>query len=176
MNKFKLIVLLTVLSSMTTIGCKKDLLPPQEKTQKNIIIGGNIVSDDLDMSYLPYQQYVIAEYFGELIEMLINMLDTINENDYYILQAGYINDSVLFYGYVTPYSEYYNDSIFEDTETNPYVDADTFTNENMVYGHLRIKTRNANRLERWVKRKTDQGYVVTIYKRNNVYYVTATHN
>lgn len=126
----------------------------------------------------PYQYAVYQEDIGILFDYMHTVFNGYKEGDergYFILFSNDANH-LIYCGYVSESSDYFDPDIFIDNPDDPFIVIDDNDDDEVVYGCNKISTKNENRFDRWVERKVEKGYTVREWKDGDRFCAVAKKN
>jgi hypothetical protein len=102
------------------------------------------------------------------------------EKGYFTLHAN-VDKKLIYYGFITEKSSYYDPEIFIDNPDDPFINIDDIDEEEyeIMYActpHKRIITKNEHRAERWAERQIKKGYDVKVVMVNGWVVCSAIKN
>lgn len=168
---FTVVAITALLSSSIFNACSKeenslsnDNNSSIQKQQKwNSIKNASVILPDYMQ---PFQYAVHQDHYSELLDytqIVLKNYKQEGEKGYCILSShNNTADNLIYYGFITETSSYYDPKIFIDNPDNPFIDIDSGDDGMPMYAN-KITTKNKNRFDRWVKRKVERGYTVSYW-------------
>jgi hypothetical protein len=131
----------------------------------------------------PFQYAVHEEDLNNLLDyaMLVLKEQKVDEKPGYFILSSNTTKGLIYYGFLTEKSPYYNPDIFIDNPDVTFINLDDINEEDyeMMYGcnpNKGITTRNENRARRWAERQLKNGYEVKVTPVDGWYIVDAKKN
>jgi len=173
MKRIRIIVFLLILFGINS--CTKDELSSKDnnfsiqKQQKfNPDEGYPFVLTEADapFQFAVYQQD--EDILFSYIESILEEQDGMENPGYFILSLN-SEGSLIYYGFITETSSYYDPDIFIDNPDDPFIVINDDTDDDIMYCCNKIKTKSKEKFDKWVERKINQGREVTMWKEGDFY-------